>query len=149
VPVPNSITHCYPSKYINVSYLDEIVSRFKKTVTIRESTESGSLLLLCESLEQSVQLRTACSARHLVLMFSFILRTLGVKARLIMSFRPLPLKPSNQVLCLNNRRRKNEKSEVKYSKCVKGEGNATSDVSEVVTSKMSCPEVNECLKGKI
>jgi len=38
---------------------------------------------------------------------------------------------------------------VKFSKCAKGEGSATSDVSEVVTSKMSCPEVNECLKGKI
>ena len=93
---------------INVIYLDQIVSRFKKSVTIRESTESESLLLLCESLQQSVQLQTACSVRDLVLMFIFILRTLGVKARLIISFRPLPLKPSNQDLCINNKRRKNE-----------------------------------------
>jgi len=54
-----------------------------------------------------------------------------------MSLRPLPLKPSNQDLCITNKRTKNDKSEVKYSKCVKGEG------SEAVTSKMSCQEVNE------
>ena len=54
------------------------MARFKKTVTTRESTESESFLLFCESLLQSVQLRTACSARDLVLMFIFILRTLGV-----------------------------------------------------------------------
>ena len=114
------------------------MARFKKTVTIRESTESECLLPLCESLQQSVQLRTACFARDLVLMFIFILRTLGVKARFIVSFRPLPLKPSNQDLCITNKRRKYDNSEVKDSKCVKGEGTDTSDASEEVTSKMSC-----------
>lgn len=140
--------HCYPSKYINLSYLEQIVAWFKKTVTITEPTESGPLLPLCESLQQSFQLRTACSARDLVLMFICILRTLGVKARLIMSLQPLPLKPSNQDLCISNKKGKNDESEVKYSKCVKGEGSDTRDGGEAVTSKMSCQEVNECLKGK-
>lgn len=140
--------HCYPSKYINLSYLEQIVEWFKKTVTITESTESGPLLPLCESLQQSFQLRTACSARDLVLMFICILRTLGVKARLIMSLQPLPLKPSNQDLCISNKTRKNDESKVKESKHVKGEGTDMGDVSKAVTSKTSCQEVNECMKGK-
>ena len=140
--------HCYPSKYINLSYLEQIVEWFKKTVTITESTESGPLLPLCESLQQSFQLRTACSARDLVLMFICILRTLGVKARLIMSLQPLPLKPSNQDLCISNKTRKNDELEVKDSKCVKGEGTDMRDGSEAATSKVPCQEVNECLKGK-
>ena len=140
--------HCYPSKYINLSYLEQIVEWFKKTVTITESTESGPLLPLCESLQQSFQLRTACSARDLVLMFICILRTLGVKARLIMSLQPLPLKLSNQDLCVSNKRRKNDESEVKDSKCLKGEGTDMTDGSEAVTSETSSQEVNECLKGK-
>jgi len=140
--------HCYPSKYINLSYLEQIVAWFKKTVTITESTENGPFLPLCESLQQSFQLRTACSARDLVLMFICILRTLGVKTRLIMSLQPLPLKPSNQDLCISNKRKKNDESEVKDSKCVKGEGSDTRDGSEAVMSKMSCQELNERLKGK-
>jgi len=140
--------HCYPSKYINLCYLEQIVEWFKKTVTITESTESGPLLPLCESLQQSFQLRTACSARELVLMFICILRTLGVKARLIMSLQPLPLKSSNQDMCIINKTRKNDESEVKDSRCVKGEGTDMRDSSEAVTSKTSCQEVNECLKGK-
>jgi len=140
--------HCYPSKYINLSYLEQIVEWFKKTVTITESTESGPLLPLCESLQQSFQLRTACSARDLVLMFICILRTLGVKARLIMSLQPLPLKSSDQDLCISNKRRKNDELEVKDSKCVKAENIDMRDGSEAVTSKTSCQEVNECLKGK-
>lgn len=140
--------HCYPSKYINLSYLEQIVEWFKKTVTITESTESGPLLPLCESLQQSFQLRTARSARDLVLMFICVLRALGVKARLIMSLQPLPLKPSNQDLCISNKGRKNDEPEVEDSKCVKGAGSDTGDGSEAVTPKMSCQEVNECLKGK-
>ena len=139
--------HCYPSKYINLSYLEQIVAWFKKTVTITESAESGPLLPLCESLQRSFHLRTACSARDLVLMFICILRTLGVKARLMMSLQPLPLKSSNQDLCISTKTRKNDESELKDSKC-RGEGTDMKDDSEAVTSKISFQEVNERLKGK-
>jgi xeroderma pigmentosum group C-complementing protein len=140
--------HCYPSKHTNLNYLEQIVTWFKKTVTITESTESGPLLPVCESLQQSFQFRTAHSARDLVLMFICILRTLGVKARLIMSLQPLPLKPSNQDLCISNKTKKNNKSELKDSTCVKGEDTDIRGGSEAGTSKMSFQEVNECLKGK-
>lgn len=140
--------HCYPSKHTNLNYLEQIVAWFKKMVTITESTESGPLLPVCESLQQSFQLRTAHSARDLVLMFICILRTLGVKARLIISLQPLPLKPSNLDLCISNKKRNNNKSELKDSTCVKGEDADMRGGSEAVTSKMSFQERNECLKGK-
>lgn len=140
--------HCYPSKHTNLNYLEQIVAWFKKTVTITESTENGTLLPLCESLQQSFQLRTAHSARDLVLMFICILRTLGVKARLIMSLQPLPLKPSNQDFGISNKMRKSNESKRKDSKCVKGENTDVRDGSGAGTSKMSYQEINKCLKGK-
>jgi xeroderma pigmentosum group C-complementing protein len=125
------------------------VEWFKKTVTVSDETENKPLLPLCESLQQSFQLRTAYSTRDLVLMFICILRTLGVKARLMMSLQPLPLKPSSQELCSINKIREKKKSDPKEDTAVvKVEKTDTRDVKQATTSKKSLEDGKKCLKGK-
>jgi len=125
------------------------VEWFKKTVTVTDRIENKPLLPLHKSLEQSFQLRTAYSTRDLVLMFICVLRTLGVKARLILSLQPLPLKPSSQELCsINKTTGKKESHRKKDTAIVKVENTNIRDVSEAATSKKSSKDENECFKSK-
>jgi xeroderma pigmentosum group C-complementing protein len=140
--------HCYPAKNTNLSYLEQIVEWFRKTVTVADRIESESLLPLCESLQQSFQSRIAHSARNLVFMFICILRALGVKARLMMSLQPLPLKPSSEDLCGINKTRKGKQSDLEEGTGVKVERSDTRDTSEATTSKKSLKEENKYLKDK-
>jgi xeroderma pigmentosum group C-complementing protein len=141
--------HCYPSKHANLSYLEHIVEWFRQTVNVSDGTENKPLLPLCESLQQSFQLRTACSTRDLVLMFICILRTLGIKARLMMSLQPLPLKPSSQELCVINKTKEKKKSDQKEDAAgVKVENTDTGDASPAETSKTSLNDRKKCLKSK-
>jgi xeroderma pigmentosum group C-complementing protein len=141
--------HCYPSKHTNLRYLEQIVEWFKKTVTVSDETENRPLLPLFESLQQAFQLRTAHSTRDLVLMFICILRTLGVKARLMISLQPVPLKPSSQELCSINKTREKKKSDPKEEvTVVKVENTDTRGPSHATTSKKSLKDGKKCLKGK-
>jgi hypothetical protein len=140
--------HCYPAKHTNLSYLEKIVEWFRKTMTIVDRIESESLLPLCESLQQSFQSRTAHSARDLVFMFICILRALGVKARLVMSLQPLPLKPSAEDLFGTNKTRKNKEWGLEEDTDMKVEKNDTRDTSEATTSKKSLKEEEKFSKAK-
>jgi hypothetical protein len=140
--------HCYPAKHTNLNYLEQIMEWFRKTVTIADRTENVSLLPLQESLQQSFQSRIAHSARDLVFMFICILRGLGVKARLIMSLQPLPLKPSAEDLFGMNKTRKNIELGLEEGIDMKVEKNDTRDTSEATTSKKSLKEENKFLKDK-
>ncbi|XP_069680610.1 DNA repair protein complementing XP-C cells homolog [Periplaneta americana] len=106
--------HCYPGKHTNLDYLEKIVEWFRKTVTVKETTEKNPSLSLCDSLQEQFQSRTAYSNRDLVLMFICVLRTIGVKARLLLSLQPLPLKPPSDEMCAVSRTKvKKEESIVK------------------------------------
>lgn len=139
--------HCYPAKHTNLSYLEKIVEWFKKTVTITDRIETNaSLLPLPKSLEQSFQSRTAYSTRDLVLMFICILRALGVKARLILSLQPLPLKPSTEDLCGTKQTKKSKELDLEKDMDMKVEKNDTRDTTEASTLKKSLKEQEKVLK---
>ncbi|XP_021913574.1 DNA repair protein complementing XP-C cells homolog isoform X2 [Zootermopsis nevadensis] len=141
--------HCYPSKHTNLRYLEQILAWFKKTVAVSDETENKPLLPLCEALQQSFQLRTASSTYNLVLMFICILRTLGIKARLIMSLQPIPLKPSSQELFSINKRREEKKSNPKEDAAVvKVENTDARDTNQATTSKKSMKDGKKDLKCK-
>ncbi|PNF35257.1 hypothetical protein B7P43_G04796 [Cryptotermes secundus] len=136
--------HCYPAKHTNLSYLEKIVEWFRKTITIADRIDNESLLPHCESLQKSFQSRTAPSARDLVFMFICVLRALGVKARLLMSLQPLPLKPSAEDMVGMNRTERNKEEGID----MKVEKNDTRDTNEATTSKKSSKEENKFLKDK-
>jgi hypothetical protein len=128
--------HCYPAKHTNLSYLEKILKWFKKTVTITDRIETNaSLLPLPKSLQQSFQSRTAYSTRDLVLMFICVLRALGVKARLILSLQPLPLKPSTEDLCGTKQTKKSKDLDLEKGMDMKVEKNDTLDTTETSTLK--------------
>nr|CAD7461369.1 unnamed protein product [Timema tahoe] len=99
---------CYPPKHADISYLEKFVSWFTKTISINKkpvvSTNNSPLIKL---LEEQFEKKAANSIFEGVLMFVCILRTLGLKVRLVMSFQPLPLKPHGDELCSVNTKKKN------------------------------------------
>nr|CAD7398318.1 unnamed protein product [Timema cristinae] len=101
---------CYPPKHADISYLEKFVLWFTKTISINKkpvvSTNNSPLIKL---LEEQFEKKAANSIFEGVLMFVCILRTLGLKVRLVMSFQPLPLKPHGDELCSINTKEKNGK----------------------------------------
>nr|CAD7261438.1 unnamed protein product [Timema shepardi] len=101
---------CYPPKHADISYLEKFVLWFTKTISINKkpvvSTNNSPLIKL---LEEQFEKKAANSIFEGVLMFVCILRTLGLKVRLVMSFQPLPLKPPGDELCSINTKEKNGK----------------------------------------
>lgn len=83
--------HCYPDKHTDLPYLQQIVQWFAKAVEVEEKVVANEDLLV--SLQTQFQKKAAKSRRDMVLMFVCVLRSLGIKTRLVMSLQPLPLKP--------------------------------------------------------
>lgn len=89
--------HSYP-KQVDLRYLEQITKWFKKYVVVLNEEEPNNKTLQ-EILEECFQSKKAYNKRILVLLFICMLRSLGIKSRLILSLQPLPLKPRSEGLC--------------------------------------------------
>ncbi|XP_046666178.1 DNA repair protein complementing XP-C cells homolog [Homalodisca vitripennis] len=93
--------HCYPPKHADLNYLEKLVSWFVNKLTVDKNStflnSSGTSLL--DSLESQINSRVVLSQRDLVLIFLCMLRSLGINARLVISLRPVPLRPPASDLC--------------------------------------------------
>ncbi|XP_065347263.1 DNA repair protein complementing XP-C cells homolog [Cloeon dipterum] len=107
--------HCYPPKKCDLSYLEKIVSWFKKKITVTDGKEDKNLNLV-EQLERSFQEMKAPNKKLLVLMFVAMMRSLGLKTRLIISLQPLSLKPSSHDLLAVNAKPEESKSNKEVDK---------------------------------
>lgn len=88
--------HCYPAKHADLNYLEKLVEWFVGKVTINDDhklAQQSSHQLLKDVLELQINLKTAFCKRDLVLIFVCMVRSLGIDARLVISLRPVPLRP--------------------------------------------------------
>ncbi|KAK4884025.1 hypothetical protein RN001_000296 [Aquatica leii] len=110
--------HCYPPQRTDLSYLEQIVNWYKKTISVVDKQISKQW-----SLEKVLKLqltrKQAYNKKMLVYIFICILRSLGIQCRLVLSFQVLPLRPPNSELhslsakALTNSSDKIPKQEVK------------------------------------
>ncbi|XP_063233353.1 DNA repair protein complementing XP-C cells homolog [Bacillus rossius redtenbacheri] len=93
---------CYPPKHSNLKYLEQFVSWFAGAVPLNKETSeevSGGVIPLQKVLEVQFEKKAANSKRELAMMFICTARAVGLKARLVISLQPLPLKPPSSELC--------------------------------------------------
>ncbi|XP_046394535.1 DNA repair protein complementing XP-C cells homolog [Ischnura elegans] len=91
--------HCYPPSRTDLDYLEKVVNWFRKAVPVVVPKESPPNIPLETSLEVQFHERKARSVKDQVLMFVCAMRSLGIKARLVLSLQPAPLKPPSHELC--------------------------------------------------
>lgn len=89
---------CYPADRIDLSYLEQILNWYRKTVQHLEQTDDSKYDLE-KKLHIDISKKQASNKRILVLIFICILRALGIQCRLVMSLLALPLRPPNSELC--------------------------------------------------
>lgn len=97
--------HCYPPKHADLSYLEKLVDWFVTKVIVDKDHKhalNSSNLPLLDILETEINIKTAFSLRDLVLIFVCMVRSLGINARLVVSLRPVPLRPPVNELCQVN-----------------------------------------------
>lgn len=83
---------CYPSDRVDLSYLEQIVQWFRRTVKLAES-DSTHDLQLSNALQLQIGRKEAFNKKMLVLIFIVIMRALGIQCRLVMSLQVEPLRP--------------------------------------------------------
>ncbi|XP_056642265.1 DNA repair protein complementing XP-C cells homolog [Diorhabda sublineata] len=83
---------CYPSDRIDLSYLEQIVQWYKKTMTLTEKAPHQQLTLI-NALRLQIKRKEVYDKKMLVLIFIAILRSLGIQCRMVLSFQVEPLRP--------------------------------------------------------
>lgn len=93
--------HCYPPKHADITYLENFISWFCKKISVEDST-SVKLNIDCTSITHHL---ISCFNEHkaqtkvdLILMFIAVIRSLGLKCRLMINLQPEPLKPTSDIL---------------------------------------------------
>lgn len=97
--------HCYPPKNADLSYLEKLVDWFVTKVIVDKDNKhalNSSNLPFLDVLETEIKIKVAFSQRDLVLIFVCMVRSLGMTARLVVSLRPVPLRPPVNDLCQVN-----------------------------------------------
>ncbi|KAI4468345.1 dna repair protein xp-c / rad4 [Holotrichia oblita] len=89
---------CYPSERLNISYLEEILQWYRKTITISKciTNKEKSLERL---IEKQIMNKEAYDYKFFVYIFVCLLRSLGIRCRLMLSLEVEPLRPSATELC--------------------------------------------------
>lgn len=92
---------CYPPKHADISYLEDFISWFCKKIVI-ENESNSKFSIDCSNISSHL---IACFNEHkadtkvdIVLMFIAVMRSLGLKCRLVINLQPEPLKPSSDSL---------------------------------------------------
>lgn len=89
----------YPPKYADLTYLERIVKWYSKTIELKENENDKNCKEdLSEQLCYQFEHKVAYSKKHLVFLFVVMMRTLGLKTRIVMSFQVVPVRPSNSDL---------------------------------------------------
>lgn len=89
---------CYPSERADLSYLEQIVVWYGKTIQVVEKKDDITIPIETK-LQTQISKKQAYSKRMLAFIFICVLRSLGIQCRLVMSLRVEPLRPPNAELC--------------------------------------------------
>ncbi|XP_071453015.1 DNA repair protein complementing XP-C cells [Hetaerina americana] len=122
--------HCYPPSRTDLDYLEKVVNWFRRTVPVVPPKESPPSMSLETSLEAQFHEKKAHSVKCQVLMFVCAMRSLGIKARLVLSLQPVPLKPPSHELCSIVPRKSTDSKKVAVNPSMPSEGSRLSPVTE-------------------
>ncbi|CAH1963327.1 unnamed protein product [Acanthoscelides obtectus] len=85
---------CYPADRVDLSYLEQIVQWFKKSVQLIEMDEKILKdMNVLKALQIQLQTKKAYNKKYLVYMFVAMMRALGIQCRLVFSFQLESLRP--------------------------------------------------------
>ncbi|XP_044744438.1 DNA repair protein complementing XP-C cells homolog [Coccinella septempunctata] len=120
----------FPSKRVDLDYLEQILKWYKKTVKLAEKKVPENLSLE-ELLIEQIDKKEAYTKSMLAMIFIVILRSLGIQCRLVISLQVEPLRPPNSDLHFlgNSSTSKDNKSEKTKVKCGETTKSSTSDES--------------------
>lgn len=145
---------CFPPHRLNISYLEEILKWYKKNIKLAESNTDD--VISKDILEEQIMQKSARGYKMFVYIFICLLRSLGVRCRLMLSLQVESLRPSNTELCslkkekLSDGASNTRKSTAKVSETPSGAAAQTSKtktVTKVVSSKKTS-QVKNILKKK-
>ncbi|KAL0273232.1 UNVERIFIED_CONTAM: hypothetical protein PYX00_005958 [Menopon gallinae] len=111
-----SSKNLYPPKYSDLGYLERILKWFHSVIELKENVKNPERTKdLSEQLCHQFSVKSAYSKTHYVFMFIVILRTLGLKARLVMSFQVVPIRPKNIELSGKTNEEEDKKQSLKHT----------------------------------
>ncbi|CAH1281675.1 unnamed protein product [Diabrotica balteata] len=104
---------CYPSDRVDLSYLEQIVQWYKRTIKLKEKCPVQQLTLK-KSLNLQMMKKESYDKKMYVLIFIAILRSLGIQCRMVLSLQVEPLRPpSNELHSLSTKESTNKLSNSK------------------------------------
>ncbi|KAJ8963833.1 hypothetical protein NQ314_005348 [Rhamnusium bicolor] len=113
---------CYPSDRTDLSYLEQIVQWYKKSIKLVAKVVPKKLDLE-EALQLQINKKQAYNKKMFVYIFIAILRSLGIQCRLVISFQVEPLRPPASELHSLAKESTQNSTKGKVSKVEKGEKN--------------------------
>ncbi|XP_029652958.1 DNA repair protein complementing XP-C cells homolog isoform X1 [Octopus sinensis] len=95
------VTQVPPRHKLTLTNVKDVIINFSKTIEIhtRENPDGSSSHeddFSCDAVMEALSLRRATSAKELVLMVAAMLRALGLKIRIVLSFHPIPMKDTKE-----------------------------------------------------
>lgn len=90
---------CYPPARLNISYLEDILQWYRKNIKITERTIDSEKVKLEDMLEEQIIKKKVDNYKMFVYIFVCLLRSLGIRCRLMLSLQVEPLKPPLTELC--------------------------------------------------
>lgn len=90
--------HCYPASRVDLSYLEQILTWYRKTIHIVKE-KSCQPMTLEQSLQHQMYFKETSSNNVFVYIFICILRSLGINVRLVMNLMLEPIRPPSSELC--------------------------------------------------
>lgn len=134
---------CYPSKFMNLKYLEDLMDWFNKKVKLKKSISTEHKVDLLQKLLTQFQKLEAESKTDLCFMFISFVRALGIQCRLVINLNVIPIKPtSDQLLPVTQTKIENEqKSCTKKSKTISNKSCANTCTS--TSSKKKLKEQNQ------
>lgn len=106
---------CYPSNRINLKYLEQISKWYCEALDVKEDKNElkykPNKIPLNISLLQQINKKKFTTRKSKVYIFICLLRALGVKCRLVLNFRLVPLKPRVTELCSLSAKKSEKKTE--------------------------------------
>lgn len=129
----------FPSNRLDLSYLEQFLRWYKKTIQLNEKMKS--CLKLEEELKDNINNNVAKSKKMLVYIFICILRALGVHCRLVLSLQVEPLRPPVSRLHSVSTKVLNKNEDIENKDCI------IADKSQLKTNNIK-NEKNTETKGK-
>lgn len=127
--LPKNKNHCYPKDKTDVDYFQQITKWFKSTITLcnkKMYTDFKTRPPIMMSLALQMKFKAAISVRDYVLIFTILLRAIGIQCRMVQSLVLAPIYPPKADLMSLATKKPEEKSKSSSSSTSKSKSSGSS-----------------------